>query len=61
MSSFSSKEIEDEDAKIAELWINTGLNIEEVVDRYASDKYKKYYYGEQERIKRLWEEQGIRE
>ena len=43
-----------EDKMIADLWINSDMEYDEVVELYASDKYKQYLKRRRERAERLW-------
>lgn len=43
-----------EDKMIADLWINSDMEYDEVVELYASDKYKQYLKRQRERAERLW-------
>lgn len=56
---FPSQSIKEEDARIAEIWVKTDLTVPEVVDKYASEEYKDYYYRTKAEERRLWEEEGI--
>ena len=50
-----------EDKMIADLWINSDMEYDEVVELYASDKYKQYLKRRRERAERLWRRGIIKE
>ena len=57
---FRQKKIEEEDARLASIWVDSDDELEVVIEKYGSEEYKKYYKEAIARKKRLWEEKGIK-
>ena len=42
-----------ENDRITELWLNSEQDIEEIIDQYASEEYKRFWYERKERKNKL--------
>lgn len=60
MIPITEEEIEKEDARLLELWVNSDSDISEIVEKYATPQYKKYYKEEKLRQKKMLEEDKAR-
>lgn len=58
MRPYIPEKFAQEEAQLAQIWIDSECSVEEVVDRHASKEYRKFYYSQMERKKRL-REKGI--
>lgn len=58
---YPSKEIEEENRKLGEIICNSddGMTIEEIIERYASERFKRYLKERQKEKERLWKEERI--
>ena len=58
--SYPSKEIEEENMKLGEIICNSddGVSIEEIIEKYASDRFKQYLKEKRKEEERLWTDEG---
>ena len=58
---YPSKSIEEENERLGAIICNSddGISVDEIIEKYASDEYKKYIKEREKERQRLWDEEGI--
>lgn len=58
---YPSKSIEEENKRLCDIICNSDddISIEEIIEKHASDEYKKYIKERKKERQRLWDEEGI--